>query len=131
MQGRATRIRALGDRVAVDCGWFWHVGNVSGFAFDGQPLVVSASKRRRMDLEETLAEFSGGRSIRHDGYWSHLPRPVVAARLLSMIGQPWHLFRNCEHVAALAERLRRNPLCCSFALSVVRRCRHGRRDIVW
>lgn len=103
MQGSASRILALGDRIAVDCGWFWHVGNVSGFAFDGQPFVVSASKRRRMVLEETLAEFSAGRPIRHDGYRSHLPRHVVVARLRSMIGQPWHLLRNCEHVAALAE----------------------------
>lgn len=103
MQSSTQRFLSLGDRLTVDCGWFRHVGNVSGFSIDGQPLVISASKRRGIVVEESLDEFSGGRPVRNDGFHGHVPRHAVVARLRAMIGQPWHLLRNCEHVASVAE----------------------------
>jgi len=103
MQYRTQRFLALGDRVSVDCGFFWHVGIVSGYSIYGQPLVISASKRRGIVVEESLDEFSGGGPVRHEGFKRDLPRRVVVAQMRTMIGQPWHLFRNCEHVASAAE----------------------------
>ena len=93
----------VGDRVSAGRGFYRHVGIVSRILPDGTVLVISASKQKRLVVEETLAEFAGGQPVRNDGFGSHLPHEVVVALFRQMLGQPWTLFRNCEHYASSAE----------------------------
>ena len=93
-----------GDRVSVSHDHVYrHVGIVSRILPDGTVMVISASKRHGCVVEQTLAEFSGGRVVRCDGLQSHLSREIVVARFRQMLGQPWSLQANCEHYASMAE----------------------------
>lgn len=99
---RSTNTVQPGDIIAASRFGYEHVGIVAGVTVDGEPTVVSGSKKTGRVVEESLATFAAGGRVRRVGYPGTLPRHVVVAQARAQIGQPWALLNNCEHVATRA-----------------------------
>lgn len=99
---RSTNTVQPGDIIAASRFGYEHVGIVAGVTVDGEPTVVSGSKRTGRVVAQRWAAFAAGGRVRRVGYPGTLPRHVVVAQARAQIGQPWALLNNCEHVATRA-----------------------------
>ncbi len=96
------RVIVPGMVVEVFVGIFWHPGIVTK-VWPGGAMVISNSFRRGGVVEESIAEFSGGRKMRVGGIVPSTDPMHTVARARSKIGTRYNLFTwNCEHFARWA-----------------------------
>ncbi|MBC7953643.1 MAG: lecithin retinol acyltransferase family protein [Rhodospirillaceae bacterium] len=69
-------------------------------------LIIHASKRLGLVVEEALSEFTQGASWRHSSIRGNKPANEVISWARSRKGQRWDLFNsNCEHFVRMAHGL--------------------------
>ena len=87
-----------GTIVAIDNGFYRHVGIVTDRSQNGKPMVISNSFRRRGVFEEQWNDFSCHQNVIIHDYPGRLNSKSVVQRARSRIGTKWNLFDwNCEH----------------------------------
>lgn len=98
----AVRAPILGGLGAVD-----HVGIASDAVnWDGEQLVINASKRTGCVLEEPISTFSQNEEVREVAIWGSLDGAEVVYRARQRMGEEWRLMRsNCEHFVRWAHGL--------------------------
>lgn len=91
-------IYKAGSRVGVMVAGVLHEGIPTGRFRDGEPSIISNSRRTGRAVEEPLSVFSGGRQVFRLPPLSDLSPWEVLRNAEKLLGKPWDLFRsNCEH----------------------------------
>ena len=96
-----------GTILAVDSGFYRHVGIVTDRTMDGRPMVISNSFRKGGVFEEPWDDFSCHQHVAVQGYPGQLDADSVLRRARTKTGTRWNLFVwNCEHFVYWAHGLR-------------------------
>jgi len=95
-----------GTVVRVNCGWYDHVGLLGEPRINSERSVLSFSAKCGGFVEQTLTQFSSGRTVVADGFPSGLHPDVVMRRARSLRGRDYSwLSFNCEHFVRFAHDL--------------------------